>query len=106
MRDRPPFRRQVNASARDTFPQLADFGRDAVEPMPMEPGRRTRFRRERAVQRKEHRHARHNSSDRFDPAFDRRDSSWPYSRGWGYYPSGILAFVLVVVVVLLLAGQI
>ncbi len=31
--------------------------------------------------------------------------SWPYSRGWGYYPSGILGVVLVVVIVLLLAGQ-
>ncbi len=32
--------------------------------------------------------------------------SWPYSRGWGYYPSGILGIVLVVVIVLLFAGQI
>lgn len=31
--------------------------------------------------------------------------SWPYSRGWGYYPSGILGVVLVVVIVLLLAGR-
>lgn len=23
--------------------------------------------------------------------------SWPYSRGWGYYPSGGLALVLVVI---------
>ena len=32
--------------------------------------------------------------------------AWPYSRGWGYGPSGILGVVLVVVVVLLLAGRI
>jgi hypothetical protein len=32
--------------------------------------------------------------------------SWPYSRGWGYYPSGIVGVVLVVVIVLLLAGRI
>ncbi len=32
--------------------------------------------------------------------------SWPYSRGWGYYPSGLLGIVLVVVIVLLLFGQI
>jgi hypothetical protein len=31
--------------------------------------------------------------------------SWPYSRGWGYYPSGIVGVVLVVVIVLLLAGR-
>jgi hypothetical protein len=31
--------------------------------------------------------------------------SWPHSRGWGYYPSGILGVVLVVVIVLLLMGQ-
>jgi len=28
--------------------------------------------------------------------------TWPYSRGWGYRPSGLLGLVLVVVVVLLL----
>jgi hypothetical protein len=28
--------------------------------------------------------------------------SWPYSRGWGYYPSGILGVVLVVVLILAL----
>ncbi|MGA3121714.1 MAG: DUF3309 family protein [Polyangiaceae bacterium] len=30
--------------------------------------------------------------------------AWPYSRGWGYYPSGGLGVVLLVVVVLLLSG--
>ena len=31
--------------------------------------------------------------------------SWPYSRGWGYGPSGILGLVLVVVLILLLMGR-
>jgi hypothetical protein len=31
--------------------------------------------------------------------------SWPYSRGWGYYPSGILGLILVVIVVLALLGR-
>ena len=30
--------------------------------------------------------------------------SWPYSRGWGYYPSGIFGVVLLVVILLLLMG--
>jgi len=32
--------------------------------------------------------------------------SWPYSRGWGYGPSGILGVVLVVVLILFLMGRI
>jgi hypothetical protein len=32
--------------------------------------------------------------------------SWPYSRGWGYYPSGGIGIVLVIVIVLLLMGRI
>ncbi len=32
--------------------------------------------------------------------------TWPYSSGWGYYPSGGLGLVVVVVVVLLLMGRI
>jgi membrane protein YdbS with pleckstrin-like domain len=32
--------------------------------------------------------------------------SWPYSSGWGYYPSGGLGLVLIVLVVLLLTGRI
>jgi hypothetical protein len=32
--------------------------------------------------------------------------AWPYSRGWGYYPSGILGTILVVFLVLLLLGQV
>jgi hypothetical protein len=31
--------------------------------------------------------------------------SWPYSRGWGYYPSGGLGLVLVIVLVLALTGR-
>ncbi len=30
--------------------------------------------------------------------------SWPYSRGWGYYPSGILGVVLIILIVYLLLG--
>ena len=29
---------------------------------------------------------------------------WPYATGWGYYPSGGLGAVLVVVLILLLLG--
>ena len=32
--------------------------------------------------------------------------AWPYSRSWGYYPSGGLGLVLLIVVVLLLLGVI
>ena len=32
--------------------------------------------------------------------------TWPHSSSWGYYPSGGLGFVLVIVVVLLLLGRI
>jgi hypothetical protein len=32
--------------------------------------------------------------------------SWPYSRGWGYGPSGLLGVVLVVLLILLLTGRI
>ncbi|MDP5291889.1 DUF3309 family protein [Oceanimonas sp. CHS3-5] len=32
--------------------------------------------------------------------------SWPYSRNWGFAPSGVLGVVLVIVVVLLLLGRI
>ena len=31
--------------------------------------------------------------------------AWPYSRGWGYYPSGGLGLVLIVVLILLLMGR-
>ncbi len=32
--------------------------------------------------------------------------SWPYSRGWGYWPSGGIGLVLVIVLILLLLGRI
>ena len=32
--------------------------------------------------------------------------SWPYSQGWGYYPSSGLGLIVVILVVLLLTGRI
>jgi hypothetical protein len=32
--------------------------------------------------------------------------TWPYSSGWGYYPSGGLALALLIVVILLITGRI
>jgi hypothetical protein len=32
--------------------------------------------------------------------------AWPYSNGWGYYPSGGLGLVVIILVVLLLLGRI
>ena len=32
--------------------------------------------------------------------------AWPYSGGWGYYPSGGLGLVLIVVLVLVVLGRI
>lgn len=31
--------------------------------------------------------------------------TWPYSTGWGYYPSGILGIVLVIILILALLGR-
>ncbi|HVU21834.1 MAG TPA: DUF3309 domain-containing protein [Rhizomicrobium sp.] len=31
---------------------------------------------------------------------------WPYSAGWGYYPSGGLGLVLLIVIILALMGRI
>ena len=31
--------------------------------------------------------------------------AWPYSRGWGYAPSGTVGVILLVVVVLLVSGR-
>ena len=31
--------------------------------------------------------------------------AWPYSRSWGYYPSGGLGLVVVILLVLLLSGR-
>ena len=30
----------------------------------------------------------------------------PYSAGWGYYPSGGIGFVLVIIIILVLIGRI
>jgi Protein of unknown function (DUF3309) len=32
--------------------------------------------------------------------------AWPYSRDWGYYPSGGLGLILVIVLILFLIGYI
>ena len=32
--------------------------------------------------------------------------TWPHSRGWGYYPSGGVGVIVVVLVVLLVMGRI
>lgn len=31
--------------------------------------------------------------------------AWPYSRGWGYFPSGLLGVILLVVIILALTGR-
>jgi len=31
--------------------------------------------------------------------------AWPYSSGWGYYPSGGLGLVVVILLVLILMGK-
>jgi hypothetical protein len=32
--------------------------------------------------------------------------AWPYSSGWGYYPSGGIGIILLIVLILVLAGRI
>lgn len=32
--------------------------------------------------------------------------AWPYSTGWGYFPSGALGLILVILLVLVLLGRI
>jgi hypothetical protein len=32
--------------------------------------------------------------------------TWPYSAGWGYYPSGLLGIILLIVLVLVLLGRV
>ena len=32
--------------------------------------------------------------------------NWPYSRSWGYGPSGIVGIILVVLIILVLLGRI
>jgi hypothetical protein len=31
--------------------------------------------------------------------------AWPYSSGWGYYPSGGLGLVVLILIILLLMGR-
>jgi len=32
--------------------------------------------------------------------------AWPYSSGWGYWPSGGLGLILLIVIILALAGRV
>lgn len=32
--------------------------------------------------------------------------TWPYSNGWGYYPSGGLGLVVVILLILVLLGRV
>ncbi len=32
--------------------------------------------------------------------------TWPYSRGWGYYPSGGLGLIVIILLVLALSGRV
>ena len=32
--------------------------------------------------------------------------AWPYSRGWGYYPSGGVGLIVLILIILLLMGRI
>jgi hypothetical protein len=32
--------------------------------------------------------------------------TWPYSRGWGYYPSSGIGLLVVILIILLLLGKI
>jgi hypothetical protein len=32
--------------------------------------------------------------------------AWPYSTGWGYYPSGGVGLILVIVLILMLMGRV
>jgi hypothetical protein len=31
--------------------------------------------------------------------------AWPYSRGWGYGPSGVMGLIVLVLVILLITGR-
>jgi hypothetical protein len=31
--------------------------------------------------------------------------TWPYSASWGYYPSGIIGILVIVLIVMLLTGR-
>jgi hypothetical protein len=32
--------------------------------------------------------------------------AWPYSRSWGYYPTGGLGLIVIIILILLLMGRI
>jgi hypothetical protein len=32
--------------------------------------------------------------------------AWPYSRGWGYGPSGVLGLILIILLIMALMGRI
>jgi hypothetical protein len=32
--------------------------------------------------------------------------TWPYSSGWGYYPTGVLGLIFVIVLILVFLGRI
>jgi hypothetical protein len=32
--------------------------------------------------------------------------TWPHSRGWGYYPGGILGILIIILLILILMGRI
>ena len=32
--------------------------------------------------------------------------TWPYSRGWGYYPGGALGLILIILIVLIVLGRV
>jgi hypothetical protein len=31
--------------------------------------------------------------------------TWPHSRSWGYWPSGLLGLILLIVIILLITGR-
>ncbi len=31
--------------------------------------------------------------------------AWPYSRGWGYFPSGIVGVVVIILLIMVLTGR-
>ena len=31
--------------------------------------------------------------------------TWPYSSGWGYYPSGGLGLIVVIIIIVMLVGR-
>jgi hypothetical protein len=44
----------------------------------------------------------HRIADYSDPGAIGSAAAWPYSHAWGYYPSGGLGILLIIVVILLL----